>query len=132
MLRRMHSEKGVTVLYVWKALVIGTAQGVALIPGISRSGATIATGLLCGLGSNLAFRFSFLLLLPATIGAAIFKLKYITGPEPPFLHLMVGSVVAFLTGLFALNVLSKVLRMGRVYIFGLYCMVLGLIILFLK
>ena len=127
-----HSERKGTVLYAWKAIVIGTAQGVALIPGISRSGATIATGLLCGLGSSLAFRFSFLLLLPAPAGAAIFKLKYMTGQMPPLYPMLAGSACAFVVGLFALNAFSRILKKGAIHIFSFYCIALGLFVIFSK
>lgn len=125
--KHMHNRG--TALYPWKALVIGAAQGVALVPGISRSGATIATGLLCGLGSNLAFRFSFLLLLPATIGATVFKLKDVKTSIPPVLPMLLGAVVAFAVGLVALHILSKILKQGRIHIFGFYCLALGLLVL---
>lgn len=119
-------------LHVWQAFVIGAAQGIALIPGISRSGATIATGLLCGLGSNLAFRFSFLLLLPATAGAAIFKLKNATTAMPEILPLLVGSFFSFAVGLIALNMLSKALKKGLLHFFSIYCILIGLLAIFLK
>jgi len=132
--RIMHNkhikQKGI-ILYTWKAIVIGTAQGIALIPGISRSGATIATGLLVGLGSNLAFRFSFLLLLPATIGAAIFKLKDAATPIPPVSSMLVGGIAAFFVGILALHLLSKILKDGKIYIFGFYCLAMGLLVVLL-
>jgi undecaprenyl-diphosphatase len=131
-LHEVHAESKGTVLYVWKAIVIGTAQGIALIPGISRSGATIATGLLCGLGSSMAFRFSFLLLLPATLGAAVFKLKYVTSSAPPLYLMLIGAACAFAVGLLALNMLSRILKKGRIHIFSLYCIAVGLFVLFFK
>lgn len=131
-MHRVHAQKGQTNLYPWKALVIGAAQGVALIPGISRSGATIATGLLCGLGSNLAFRFSFLILLPATVGAVIYKLKNITPSAPGLTPILAGAITAFFVGFFTLKALSKILKQGKVHIFGFYCIGLGLLIWFMK
>lgn len=128
-IHRINVQKNQAVLYPWKALVIGAVQGLALIPGISRSGVTIATGLLCGLGSNLAFRFSFLLLLPATVGAAVYKLKYVTNPVPALTPMLAGAGCAFFIGLFALSLLSKILRRGMVHIFGFYCIALGLFVI---
>jgi undecaprenyl-diphosphatase len=130
-LHNINIQKKATVLYPWKAIAIGTAQGIALIPGISRSGATISTGLLCGLGSNLAFRFSFLLLLPATLGATVYKLKNITQPIPSASSLLYGCISAFFVGLLALYLLNKILRQGRIYIFGFYCLALGALVILL-
>ncbi|OIO81395.1 MAG: hypothetical protein COW11_02495 [Candidatus Omnitrophica bacterium CG12_big_fil_rev_8_21_14_0_65_43_15] len=128
-LREKHIEKRETMLYPWKAIVVGIAQGVALIPGISRSGATISAGLVCGLGSTLAFRFSFLLLIPATLGAVIFKLKDVATPIPAAGPMLAGGASAFFVGLLALHLLSRILRRGKIYIFGYYCIAVGLLII---
>jgi len=129
LLHEKHINTKGAVLYPWKAVIIGIAQGIALIPGVSRSGATIATGLLCGLGSNLAFRFSFLLLLPATIGAAVYKLKDANTSMPPIAPMALGAIFAFFVGLVALHMLSRILKQGKIYIFGFYCLVLGLLVI---
>ena len=128
-MHKINIQKKQTSLHPWKALLIGTVQGLALIPGISRSGVTIATGLLCGLGSNLAFRFSFLLLLPATLGAAVYKMKHITGPLPQLAPMLAGAICAFITGFFALGILSRILKKGMVHLFSYYCIVLGLLVI---
>ncbi len=62
---------------VWDALIIGIAQGIAIIPGISRSGSTISTGLFCGLNRELAGKFSFLLSIPAILGATFLEFREI-------------------------------------------------------
>ncbi len=111
------------------ALAIGTAQGVAILPGISRSGTTIACGLLLGLQRELAGRFSFLLAIPAMAGAMVLQLDTAelsrVGPGP----LIVGFTSAALTGLLALRWLMRLLRRGALFYFAPYCWLLGLTVL---
>lgn len=111
-------------------LVVGIAQGIAVIPGISRSGATLVAGILCGLGAAEAFRFSFLLSLPAITGAAVLELRHSAGagvslPE----GWLGGALFAFVFGLIALYWLHRTLLRGRWWIFALYCGALGLVAL---
>lgn len=112
------------------ALVIGLAQGLAILPGISRSGATISAALFLGIDRELAGRFSFLLCIPAIAGALILSLKspaaYSTIPAA---GIFAGTVAAGLTGFFALKVLLKLVRKGRLYYFSPYCWLLGAIVL---
>lgn len=115
-----------------QAFLVGIAQACALIPGISRSGATISAGLALGKSRQEAFRFSFLLSIPAVLGALIYKLggasqyglEDIAGP------VLWGSVTACLTGIIALWFLRKVLLTKRFYFFSIYCWIVGLIALF--
>ncbi len=124
--RRRHIEQKNSQLTVWKALLIGAAQGIGLIPGISRSGATISTGLLCGLGSGLSFRFSFMVLLPAIAGAVVYKSKYVTASAGPMLPIVAGCLVAFAAGFFTLSVLGRILKEGKIHFFSFYCIALGI------
>ncbi len=97
---------------VWDALIIGIAQGIAIIPGISRSGSTISTGLFRGLNRDLAGKFSFLLSIPAILGAAFLKFREIdTGSE--FGVTLIGMTVAFVIGLLSLKLLMKIIRAGK-------------------
>jgi undecaprenyl-diphosphatase len=111
-------------------LVIGVAQSLALLPGISRSGITIATGLFCGLNRDLAARFSFLLSVPAILGAHI--LQAYKARETlqamnawPFL---LGGLAALITGYVALRILLGVVHKGRLFHFSYYCWAVGTII----
>lgn len=111
-------------------LIVGIAQGIAVIPGISRSGATLVAGILCGLSAAEAFRFSFLLSLPAITGAAVLELRHSAGagvslPE----GWLGGALFAFVFGLIALYWLHRTLLRGRWWIFALYCGALGLVAL---
>jgi undecaprenyl-diphosphatase len=111
------------------ALAVGTAQGLALIPGISRSGATIVCGMLFMLKRDLAARYSFLLSIPAIIGAIVLQLGVESGQSVGFLSLISGLIAATIVGLFALKILMGMVRKGNLYYFSPYCWALGLFIL---
>lgn len=106
-------------------LIVGLAQGLAVFPGISRSGTTIAFGLLCGLSAAEAFRFSFLLSLPAIVGAALLEARHVSGALASGWH--VAMAVAFLSGLGALYLLRRVALGGRWRVFAVYCAAVGLL-----
>ncbi|MGB7054549.1 MAG: undecaprenyl-diphosphate phosphatase [bacterium] len=109
------------------AFFIGIGQMFAILPGISRSGMTISAGLFSGIEPERAFEFSFLLSIPAVLGANIYELKNVSsmGNIP---ELFAGMVFSFLTGLLALKILrSMVYR--RFYLFGPYCLIISIIML---
>ncbi len=114
----------------WRALIIGLAQVCALLPGISRSGATIATALMLGIEPDEAFRFSFFMLLPAVIGGAILDIKdMISLPHPAWLA--AGFAVALVTGIASLWFLRKTLISRKLFWFAFYLFpagVLGILI----
>lgn len=113
----------------WKdALVIGTVQGLAIVPGISRSGSTIAAALFLGLDRELAARFSFLLSVPAILGALVLKLKDVgeTGLAVDGGAAAVGFVAALVTGFAALVALLPLVRRGRLHWFAFYLVPTGL------
>lgn len=112
------------------ALLIGMAQGMAIIPGISRSGATISMALLCGLERELSGRFSFLISIPAILGAMLLEWNKM-GSSPEWVTLMVGMVTALGIGLFSLTLLMKVIRIGKISNFSYYCFGMGALTLFL-
>ncbi|ROQ90793.1 undecaprenyl-diphosphate phosphatase [Desulfosoma caldarium] len=114
------------------AVLVGLVQGLAITPGISRSGTTIAVGLLLGFQREWAGRYSFLLFVPAILGAVTLgslHLKAIPNPVHPVLW---GTVAAALTGYLALRFLLALVRRGRVHLFAPYCWTLGLVCLGLK
>jgi undecaprenyl-diphosphatase len=113
-------------------LFIGLFQAIAIIPGISRSGSTISAGIFTKLKPELVFNFSFLLALPAIFGAAFLQLKDLNFASSLLgLPLLIGFVAAFISGLFALKLLKKFVSQGKFSFFAYYCLVLGLILLFL-
>jgi undecaprenyl-diphosphatase len=109
------------------SIAVGIAQGVAIIPGISRSGATIVCGLFCGLNRELAGRFSFLLSIPAIIGATIVKFDMIKITEIGFIPFFAGIFVSFLVGLIALKITMNMVRKGNLYYFSAYCLLAGIV-----
>lgn len=110
-------------------LLVGLAQGFAVMPGISRSGATIVTALALGVSGAEAFRFSFLASLPAIVGAAILELKDVTSMALPS-GWWLGFIVAFVVGLVCLVLLRQIVNRRRWWPFGVYCGALGLLCLF--
>jgi undecaprenyl-diphosphatase len=105
------------------ALIIGTIQGFAVFPGISRSGSTIVTGLFLGLDKKFAAEFSFLLSVPAIIGAQLLSLRDVS-PEyisQNLFFVITGTLISFITGYIALVILIKVLNKGKFYYFAPYC-----------
>jgi undecaprenyl-diphosphatase len=116
-----------------KTLCIGIAQAFAILPGLSRSGSTISTGLRLGLSRQSAATFSFLLAVPAIAGAGVLEaLKVLRkgdlNPAANPLHLIAGVVVSFVVGLCALWILVRMLERGRFGVFAWYCIVLGVIV----
>lgn len=116
----------------WRdALWIGLAQGIAVLPGISRSGSTMAMGLICGLRRTDALEFSFLLFIPAIVGATLLKLGQAL--SEPAAHgalwgsYLAGTAVAFLSGVIAIRFLLGFVRERRLTPFALYCLIVGLL-----
>jgi len=112
----------------WKdALTVGTVQGLAIIPGISRSGSTIAALLLRGVDGATAARFSFLLALPAIFGAALLSIKDIQQIETTLVPVyLAGTGAALFTGLLCIHLLMGVIRKRRLRWFAFYCWGVGL------
>ena len=112
------------------AIIIGIAQACAVLPGLSRSGTTIATGLLCGVKKESVAQFSFLMVLIPIMGEALLDLmKLLKGEIVSDLGLVpavVGFVAAFLTGCFACRFMIEIVRRQRLVWFALYCAVVGL------
>ena len=112
-----------------RALVMGVAQGLAITPGISRSGATIATGLLLGLDREFAARISFVMSIPAILGALLLQVLDVAKAGAPGAALPVmlaGGLTAAVVGWAALKLLLSIVRQGRLHLFAYYCWALGL------
>lgn len=109
--------------------LIGIAQGLAVFPGLSRSGTTIAAGMLLGLSAPEAFRFSFLLSLPAVLGAVVLKLTEPGALAQLGVPALIAGVVALIVGYFALRVLRRVVVRGRFWAFALYLIPLGALLI---
>ena len=122
----------------WQALTVGFAQAFAVIPGVSRSGSTIATGLLTGVKRESMAQFSFLMVLIPIIGEqSLDLLKAVTGHEAfgagvGVLPLLLGFVAAFLSGMFACKVMIAIVKKAKLMWFALYCLVVASLIFFLS
>ena len=114
-----------------RALIIGAGQCLALLPGVSRSGTTIATGMAAGLTREAATRFSFLLLLPALVGAAAIGLPDLGSGQGTFspLEVAVGVLTAFVSGYLAIRFLIALVSRDRLTGFAWYCLSVGLVAL---
>ena len=127
-LQRRRQNEGHEVGYK-DAILIGIAQACAVLPGLSRSGTTIATGLLCGVKKESVAQFSFLMVLIPILGEALLDgLKLWKGEETSTLGLVpavVGFVAAFVTGCLACRFMIEIVRRQRLVWFALYCAIVG-------
>lgn len=114
------------------AFVIGLAQAAAVMPGLSRSGSTIATGLLLGNKKEKLAQFSFLMVIPPILGEALLDvLKAVKGEEAfggiDTLPLVVGFLAAFVSGCLACKWMINIVKKGKLVYFGVYCAIVGII-----
>lgn len=124
-------------LSVWRVLAMGIGQAIAVLPGISRSGTSISAGRFAGLDSRIAAEFSFVMSIPVIVGAAI--LEFLDALEAAHatnaslaggfsgFELLSGMVVSFVAGYLALVLLIRMIGRGRLWVFGAYCLVVGLL-----
>ena len=125
------------------AFVIGIAQAVAVLPGLSRSGSTIATGLLLGNSKQKLAQFSFLMVIPPILGEALIDFKHIVAPSAEYLaehgaaaaipttSLLVGFLAAFISGCFACKWMIALVKKCKLIYFGIYCAIAGALVLIL-
>ena len=123
------------------AFIIGIAQAVAVLPGLSRSGSTIATGLLLGNSKKTLAQFSFLMVIPPILGEALLDFKHIFAPSQeyltthaaetpiPTLSLVVGFIAAFVSGCFACKWMISLVKKCKLIYFAIYCAIVGIIAL---
>ena len=115
----------------WQAFVVGVGQALAVIPGLSRSGTTISTGLLCGVKRENMAQFSFLMVLVPILGEMFLDVVGgdFAASSVGVLPLLVGFVAAFISGLFACKVMIALVRKAQLKWFGLYCAIVGILVL---
>jgi len=126
-LTRFIHEKGAAIGR-FRALLIGIAQSMAILPGLSRSGSTIFTGMLLGVNRETAARFSFIMSIPAILGAVVLKgRELITSPPPAgeLLDIALGTGASVISGYFAIVLLMRIVRRGKLEWFGYYCLLLS-------
>ena len=122
--RRRQTE---TPLRAWHTPLVGIVQGLAIIPGISRSGSTISISLLLGLSPQVAAQYSFLLSIPAILGAVVLKFKDVGEITIAPAVIIAGTLTSFIVGYIALRILLALLNRGKFSIFSYYCFVLGIV-----
>lgn len=123
--RAKKTHKKVSLL---DGFIIGLAQGVAMLPGISRSGATISTSVLLGIDKSKAARFSFLMVVPLIFGKIAKDVLegQIDYTSSNFTYLSVGFISAFVSGLFACSWMIKLVKQSKLTYFAIYCVIVGL------
>lgn len=127
LLTRFIPDRDATVTWP-RALAVGMAQALAILPGISRSGSTIFTGILVGINRETAARFSFIMSIPAILGAVVLKAGDLYASPPPFEQLInmgAGTVAALVAGYGAIVLLLRIVRRGKLYWFGYYCLLVS-------
>lgn len=119
-----NTNKNVSYL---NALIIGISQAIAMLPGISRSGATISTSVLLGVDRTKAARFSFLMVVPLILGkvAKDFMGGDISFADENFGVMAVGFIASFISGLLACNWMISLVRNSKLYYFSVYCFIVG-------
>ena len=114
---------------VWAACVIGIFQAIAILPGVSRAGSTVASGLVCGLKRPDAARFSFFIAIPAIGGATLLELLEILAGEMAvditWQPMLLGAVISFVVGVFCLRWLIRLLVADRLHWFAIFCLIAG-------
>ena len=134
-LRRRKSEDSNATsekIKTWHAPLIGIAQGGAITPGISRSGTTISLALFLGIPAKTAAEYSFLLSIPAILGAVVLNIPDIGDTHIPYHILAAGMLASFIVGYIALRFLLTVLNRGKFSLFSYYCVALGIISLYVS
>ncbi len=125
-------DKQINDFPIKNALIVGFFQGLAILPGVSRSGSTIAISKMLGMEPVKAARFSFLLFIPAITGATILKIQDIdeTISEVGTLSLMLGFLSSVITSYFSINILLNLIKKQQFHYFTPYCILLGFLLIY--
>jgi undecaprenyl-diphosphatase len=124
---RREKQHGNLSLRAWHTPLIGIAQGLAITPGISRSGSTISLCLMLGISPQIAAQYSFLLAIPAILGALLLEIGGVLKDvaEVTLVPTLIGTLTAFVAGYIALRVLLTTLNRGKFSLFSYYCFAVG-------
>ncbi|MEM7602572.1 MAG: undecaprenyl-diphosphate phosphatase [Verrucomicrobiota bacterium] len=126
--RLFAKRKGDAEVGIKSAIIMGIGQAFAILPGVSRSGSTIVSGMMAGVKSSAAAEFSFLMAIPAISAASLLEAKKLTEVDATLLTpYLAGAVVAFLSGLIAIYSVLAAIRRGKFEYFGIYCLIAGLL-----
>lgn len=129
--KNTYQNKGIKEMTIKDSLIVGTFQGVAIIPGISRSGSTIVASLFRGLNKSLATEYSFLLALPATFGAFLLGIIDVLKNDSSSVMintpLIIGVAISAIVGVFSIKILIKLLKNNKLHYFSYYLWIIGVI-----
>ena len=125
-------DKDTDTVSVLDAIIIGFVQGLSIAPGISRSGATISFGLFRKLKKSVAVRFSFLLSIPAILGAMVLEWENPLLQEGELLNVIAGTLIAAIVGYICLRILIRMVQKGHLHFFSPYCWALGSVTIILS
>lgn len=132
---RRNGRKKIRNMSIFDALIVGTMQGIAILPAVSRSGMTISASLARGLDRDNAARFSFLLSIPAILGAMVLTIKDMIGGEVAigesigWLPMGIGFLIAAISGYLAIRFMVGIIKKGKLKWFAVYVFVLGIILI---
>ena len=126
--RLFPKRKGDREIGAKSAVIMGIGQAFAILPGISRSGSTIVSGMMAGVKSSAAAEFSFLMAIPAIAAASLMEARKLSEVDAALLTpYLAGAVVAFVSGLIAIYSVLAAIRRGKFEYFGIYCLIAGLV-----
>jgi len=130
-LTKFSSQRKEKISY-FDSVFIGVFQAIAVLPGISRSGATISSGMFRGIKKEEAIKFSFLMAIPIIIGAGILEFKDLVFSQINYSILIVSFIITFIVSLFGIKILLKIVNKEKFYLFGIYNFLLGVLVLILN
>lgn len=128
-------EKEIIEMNIKDAALVGLLQGLAIMPGISRSGSTILASLWCGLDRNSAIKYSFMLSAPVILGATILETRdlFLAGLDREMIiYYVAGGLVAFISGIFAIKTFIRLLTQSKFYYFSYYCWAVGSLVIIIS
>jgi undecaprenyl-diphosphatase len=123
-------RRGNRELGILDSLIIGLTQAVAIIPGVSRSGVTVATGLLRKIDKVEAFKYSFLLSVPAVIGATVLESRELVVSNIDVILPFLGAIVSMIVGFASLKLFQKIVMQKKFHLFAYYCWTIGFALIF--
>ena len=113
------------------AIFMGVIQGLATLPGISRSGSTLTAGIVCGKDKKEVADFSFLMSIPVIIGSLVFECVKIESFSLPFIDIVIGMIFSFIFGYIAIKWMIQIVKKTKLYYFSIYLIILAIITMFI-
>jgi len=114
----------------YRATIIGLFEAIAILPGVSRSGSTISSGMFLGIKKEDVAKFSFIIFIPAILGAAILELPHL-GAVDNMGAMLIGTLVSAIVGFFSLKLLMNIIKKDKFSWFAIYCLILGIVVVVL-